>query len=69
MTTTASYSVRGMSCDHCVAAVTAELSKLDGVVRVDVDLAGGTATVESETPLDRAAVAAAIDDAGYELVA
>lgn len=61
------YSVRGMTCDHCRRAVTAELSSLDGVSAVEVDLAAGTVTVESARPLDPAAVAAAVDEAGYEM--
>jgi copper chaperone CopZ len=61
------YNVTGMTCAHCVHAVTAELSKLPGVSDVKVDLASGTATVASAAPLDRADVAAAIDEAGYEL--
>lgn len=64
---TETFTVNGMTCGHCVQAVTAELRKLDGVSRVEVDLATGAATVESEAPLDRAAVAAAVDEAGYEL--
>jgi copper chaperone CopZ len=67
---TDTYRVTGMTCEHCVAAVTEELSALDGVTAVDVDLvAGGTSTVtvESAAPLDPAAVAEAIDEAGYAL--
>ena len=67
MSTTETYAVVGMTCGHCVQAVTAELSRLEGVTRVDVDLDTGTATVESATPLDRTAVVAAVDEAGYEL--
>ncbi|MFZ6003612.1 MAG: heavy-metal-associated domain-containing protein [Actinomycetota bacterium] len=65
--TIATYTVVGMTCGHCVQAVTQELSKLDGVARVEVDLETGVATVESATPLDSADVAAAVDEAGYEL--
>jgi copper chaperone len=61
------FAVVGMTCDHCVRAVTDELGKLDGVSHVEVDLASGTATVQSAGPLDPADVAAAIDEAGYEL--
>ncbi len=70
-TTTTTVHVTGMTCDHCVAAVTEELSALTGVTDVSVALvAGGTTpvTVLSEQPLDEAAVAAAVDEAGYELV-
>ncbi len=64
---TAVYTVTGMTCGHCVNAVTSELSKLPGVTSVDVDLAGGSAKVESTEPLDVEAVRAAVDEAGYEL--
>ncbi len=56
-TTTSSNStfhVVGMTCSHCVNAVTQEISKLDGVTRVDVDLASGSVTVESNQPVDPA---------------
>ena len=61
------YNVTGMSCGHCVAAVTAELSKLPGVASVDVELSTGTVSVESEAALDPADVAAAVDEAGFAL--
>ena len=67
---TDTYRVNGMTCEHCVAAVTEELSALDGVSAVDIDLvAGGTSTVTvtSAAPLDHTLVAAAVDEAGYEL--
>ena len=65
MRTTATYTVNGMTCGHCVASVTEELSKLDGVTNVDIDLSSGHVTVESDGPLDDAAVAGAVDEAGY----
>ena len=65
--TTTTYSVSGMTCGHCVSAVTEELSKLDGVTDVQVDLAARTATVTSDQPLDAEAVRAAVDEAGYEV--
>lgn len=65
--TTTTYSVVGMTCDHCVRSVQTEVASLDGVTGVDVDLATGQVTVESTVPLDDAAVAAAVDDAGYEV--
>lgn len=60
-----SFNVVGMSCGHCVASVTSEVSKLPGVTRVDVDLASGAVTVESDEPVDHEAFAAAVDEAGY----
>ena len=71
MSETTTIKVTGMTCGHCVSAVTEELTQLPGVTDVVVDLvAGGTSpvTVTSEQPLDDAAVAAAVDEAGYELV-
>jgi len=68
MSDTATYTVTGMTCGHCVAAVTEELTKLPGVTNVDVALEGGHVTIDSEQPLDDEAVRAAVDEAGYELV-
>lgn len=67
MTTTATYTVTGMTCGHCVSAVSSEIAKLPGVSNVDVDLASGRVTVASTEPLDAAAVRAAVDEAGYEV--
>ena len=61
------YTVSGMTCGHCVAAVTEELSSIDGVESVEVDLATGGAVVVSTAPVPIAAVEAAVDEAGYEL--
>ena len=61
------FTVTGMTCSHCERAVTAEVSKLDGVTRVVVDLATGTVVTESVETLLLDAVAAAVDEAGYEL--
>lgn len=66
--TTTTYIVTGMTCGHCVAAVTSEVGELAGVSDVAVDLTTGTVTVTSKAPLDRQAVRAAVDEAGYELV-
>jgi copper ion binding protein len=65
--TTATYEVRGMTCDHCVRAVSGELQGIDGVTDVEVDLASGEVTVTSDRALDTDEVRAAIDEAGYEL--
>lgn len=65
--TTTTYTVVGMTCDHCVRSVRNEVGKVDGVTGVDVDLASGKLTVESGQPVDGAAIAAAVDEAGYEL--
>jgi len=68
MTTTNTYDVKGMTCEHCVNAVSTELAKLPGVHDVDVDLDGGKVTVTSDTDLEVDAVEAAVDEAGYALV-
>ena len=68
MTSMSTYSVRGMTCAHCVKAVTDEVSALPGVVDVVVDLATGDLSVHSDAPLAASEVAAAVDEAGYELV-
>lgn len=65
--TTRTYTVEGMSCGHCVNAVTAEVGKVGGVASVDVDLEAKTVTVSGE-PLDDAAIKAAVDEAGYAVV-
>ncbi len=69
--TTTQLKVQGMTCGHCVQAVSDELSALDGVTSVRVDLEPGAVslvTVESSAALADADVSAAIDEAGYELV-
>ena len=65
---TTSFTVAGMTCGHCVAAVTAEVSKLENVKAVDVELATGTVTVRSDGPVDPDEFTAAVDEAGYEVV-
>ena len=62
-----SFNVVGMTCSHCVAAVSSEVSKIDGVTKVEVDLTSGAVSVESDRPVDPNAFAAAIDEAGYAL--
>jgi copper chaperone CopZ len=63
------YIVTGMTCGHCVSSVSSEVGKLASVTDVQVDLSTGAVTVTSEAPLDEAAVAAAVDEAGYQLSA
>jgi len=70
MTTTTTLQVTGMTCGHCVKAVTEELTGLDGVQGVTVELVvGGSSSVvvTSTAPLPADAVRAAVDEAGYEL--
>lgn len=66
-----SFQVAGMTCSHCVASVTTELGRVAGTDSVSVDLAPGglsLVTVSSSSPVDPAAIAAAIAEAGYELI-
>jgi len=66
--TTTTYTVSGMTCDHCAASVREEILELDGVETVDVVVASGAVTVVSAAPLAQDAVSAAVSEAGYELV-
>lgn len=59
-----SFDVRGMSCGHCVRAVTTSIHEIDPTAKVEVDLATGRVEVDSDRPAD--AIAKAIVDAGYE---
>lgn len=61
--------VEGMTCGHCVAAVTEELSRVPGVHAVHVDLDSGVAEVRAAAPIDPSAFAAAVEDAGYTIAA
>jgi copper chaperone len=63
----ATYTVSGMTCGHCVSSVTEEVSQLDGVQKVEVDLASGLVTVTSEQDLSDEDVRAAVVEAGYQL--
>ncbi|WP_372594672.1 heavy-metal-associated domain-containing protein [Actinotalea sp.] len=67
-TTTTTYTVAGMTCGHCVAAVSTEVGQVDGVTGVEVELVpGGTSflRVSGVVPVDADAVSAAVDEAGY----
>ena len=68
MSSTATYTVSGMTCGHCVSSVTEEVTNIPGVTDVQVDLASGAVTITSESGVDDSAVKAAVDEAGYELV-
>ncbi len=64
------FQVTGMTCGHCTAAVTEELTAIAGVTDVAIDLVkGGTSPVHvtSDRDLGREEVAAAVEEAGYEL--
>jgi copper chaperone len=60
--------VKGMTCEHCVSAVQKEVGSLPGVTGVEVELDTGTVRVTADPPPDAAALGAAVDAAGYEMV-
>lgn len=60
--------IKGMSCNHCVMAVTKALNEIDGVENVEVSLDAGKATFDTEGPVDMGAVKEKISKAGYEVV-
>jgi copper chaperone len=62
------YTVKGMTCDQCVASVTEEVEQVAGVTGIDVDLPAGRVVVRGEGFSD-AAIREAVDEAGYELAA
>ena len=64
---TSTWTVTGMTCGHCVASVTEEVSAIEGVQEVNVDLSSGEVVVTSAGPLSRETVAAAVEEAGYAL--
>lgn len=66
-THTASYTVTGMTCGHCVASVTEEVQEIPGVQDVVIDLPTGAVTITSTDVLDDAAVKAAVEEAGYQV--
>jgi copper chaperone len=67
MSTTATYTVTGMTCGHCVGSVEEEVSSVPGVTGVEVDLATGLLTVTGDEPIDDSAITAAVSEAGYQL--
>ena len=68
---TATYPVAGMTCAHCVASVTEEVSEIPGVTDVAVSLEAGTVTVTGDEAVvtDTALLRAAVEEAGYQLPA
>ncbi len=66
--TTETLTVKGMTCGHCVQAVKDEVGAIDGVQDVQVDLDSGRVVVVAEAPIAAERYAAAVDEAGYEVV-
>ena len=67
--TTEQFQVPGVSCQHCVNAITKEVSAIPGVQQVQVALDSKTVTVEHGEQVSTAAIVAAINEAGYDEVA
>ena len=63
----ATVQIKGMSCNHCVMAVTKALGGIDGVSNVKVDLAKGEATFDETKPVDRAMIRERIKNVGFEV--
>ena len=68
MSTTTEFTVSGMTCGHCVAAVTEELMAIAGVGSAEVDLATGAVVLVSDAPVDAEAISEAVAEAGYAVV-
>ncbi|MBU8577618.1 heavy-metal-associated domain-containing protein [Brevibacterium luteolum] len=66
-TSTSTYTVTGMTCAHCVMSVTEEVTEIEGVTDVDVDLASGQMKVTSDGPVAESAIRDAVEEAGYQL--
>lgn len=64
---TATYTVTGMTCGHCVSSVTEEVSEVAGVTDVQVDLESGRLTVTSDAPVEADNIRAAVEEAGYQV--
>lgn len=69
MSASSTFTVSGMTCEHCVASVKEEVSEIPGVTAVEVDLESGRLVVVAPDPVDPALVRAAVDDAGYTVTA
>lgn len=67
--TETTYTVTGMHCGHCAQSVTEEVSAIDGVIDVSVDVPTGSVTVSSDRELDATEVRSAVEEAGYQLSA
>jgi copper chaperone len=59
--------VTGMTCGHCATSVREEVENIPGVTGVDVDLASGKVTIDSELPIKTDVIQGAVQEAGYQL--
>jgi copper chaperone len=64
---TVTVTVAGMSCGHCASSVRGEVGQIPGVTAVEVDVTSGTVVIDSQGPVDEAAVKTAVEEAGYRL--
>lgn len=67
MSASTTYTVAGMTCGHCEASVREEIGEIAGVTAVEASHETGRVVVTSDGPLDPAAVAAAVEEAGYRM--
>ena len=65
--TTTTVTVTGMTCGHCAASVREEIGEIAGVRTVEVDVASGLVTIDSDNPVDTSAIRSAVEEAGYQL--
>lgn len=68
MSTIDSYDIVGMTCDHCVRAITEEVSSLAGVSEVHVDLAAAKVYITTHEPVTTKQLREAVEEAGYQLL-
>ena len=68
MSQTTTHRVAGMTCSHCVHAISQEVGAVPGVTDVQVDLSAGLVTVASAGPVEPTVLAEAVAEAGYQLV-
>lgn len=64
---TVTVTVAGMTCGHCASSVREEVGSIPGVTAVDVDLARGKVTIDSEAPIESDAINSAVEEAGYQV--
>ncbi|OZM79985.1 heavy-metal-associated domain-containing protein [Pseudonocardia sp. MH-G8] len=66
--TSSTYTVQGMTCDHCAGSVSSEVTKIPGVTDISVDAKAGRLTIISDEPVPASAVEEAVEEAGYTVV-
>ncbi|TQM09846.1 heavy-metal-associated domain-containing protein [Pseudonocardia kunmingensis] len=66
--TSSTYTVEGMTCDHCAGSVSSEVTKIPGVTDISVDVKAGRLTIVSDEPVPASVVEEAVEEAGYTIV-